>query len=260
MRKSGLYFGLAAVMVVVMTAACRVGSWSGRPEPSSTAPEAGQESYIIMYKSIVAGDYYALRILASGQAEYTNHSRVYEITARKQGDLGPELAADLFSLLAAKGFFELEEEYQLPPPEEGAPEEDIEDAYYWVATFDGQREKTVLSHEYARPPELQEITQALFDAVLQLPDEREEGAFLLALDYQLMPYLRREEGMPSLELDDQSVKGYPPLEKALHNPCSLVQIENLAESKVGQFFTPEIHMMEVMFSDKRFVVLLLTNS
>ena len=140
----------------------------------------------------------------------------------------------------------------------------VEDVYYWVGAFDGQQENAVLSHEYARPLELQEVIQALLDAALQLPDAYEYGqagdAFLLAVDYRIMPYLRREEGMPSLELDEQSVEEYPSLGKALHHPCALVRVESLAGSKVGQFFAPGVHMMEVTLSGRRFVVLLLTQA
>jgi len=234
------------------------------PPPPSPAEVGAQEPYIVLYKVVTAGDYHALRISGDGQAEYTNHSRVYAITTRKRGDLEPGQVAHLFALLTDKGFFDLEQEYQLQPPEGGELEIAVEDVYYWVGAFDGQRENAVLSHEYARPLELQEITQALLDAVLQLPDEcaygQEGDVFLLAVDYRIMPYLRREEGMPSLELDDQGVKEYPALEQALLHPCALVRVEDLAGSKVGQFFAPEIHMMEVMFSGRHFVVLLLTQA
>lgn len=216
-----------------------------------------QGSYIALYKVVTAGDYHAIHISGSGQAQYTNHSRTYEILTHKQDDLAPQVVTDLFALLVETGFFDLEEEYQLPPPSADEPELDFEDIYYWVEVVNDQQ-KSVLSHELASPPELQAIIQKLFDVARQLPDVQEEGTFLLAVDYGLLPYLRQEAGMRSLELDAQGAKEYPPLEEALLSPGKLVPVED--SSIVGQFYGPETHMMEVVFENRQFVVLLLTQT
>lgn len=213
--------------------------------------------YAALYKSVVAGDYHALRISDSGDAEYTNHSRTYAITTHRRGNLSPEQTRALFALLASKGFFTLEEEYSLPPPSEGDPLEDVEDVYYWVEGFDGQEENAVLTDEYASPAELDGIIRTLFDAVIQLPEVPVAGASLLAVDNRILPYLRVEEGMVRLELDEQNAEEYPSLQDALAASCSIVQIENQIGSKEMQLFTAETHMMEVSSGDRQFVVLLL---
>jgi hypothetical protein len=224
-------------------------------EASQAAPTSGVEippgSYIALYKAFLAGDYHAVCVTVDGQAEYTRHTRTYDVIARKQGTLGPAQVGKLFALLTDKGFFELEDEYRLSPADEG------EEVYYWVGASEGQREKTVLAHERAMPPGLNEITMMLFDTVLELPDEQTPGTFLLALDYRLLPVLRVEEGMPRLELDDQRVTEVLPLEVALRRPGSLVRVENPAQSEVVQFYPAEGNMIEVVFNGRPFVVLLL---
>jgi hypothetical protein len=212
---------------------------------------------VALYKIFVAGDYYALHISASGQAEYTRHSRGYEILSHRKGDLGPEGAAGLLAQLEDQGFYELEGLYQPTPPGEGTPEARYEDVYYWIRAFDGRRDKTILAHEYASPPQLQQVIRTLMDAGSALPEGNGEGTFLLGLGYETLPYLRREEGMASLLLDEENRQVYPALEQAARHPCSLVSLEEQPGLDPEQLFPSGTHMMEVMLSDEPFVILLL---
>lgn len=282
-----LFLGMMAVMITMFTA-CQARSDFSQPKPSPTVQSVAtdqiietpvntplstivevthlpsdslqreQTRYIILYKSVIAGDYYALRITGDGLTEFTNYSRAYTIGTYKQGNLSSEQTRDLFAFLVDQRFFTLKDEYHLPTPQPDAPEEKYEDVYYWVEAFDGQRKKIILSHEYASPPELEKLIQALFNAVVNLPDSEIEGDFLLSVDYQILPYLRREEGILRLQLDEQSAKEYPALERSLYTPGSVVRIQSSIEPKTRQLFSSEAHMMEVVFSEKRFLVLLLT--
>ena len=224
-------------------------------EASQVAPtsqvETAPDSYLAMYKAVLAGDYHALYIAADGQAEYTRHTRTYDIIERRKGTLDPAQVGKLFAQLDEQGFFDLKDEYPLSPGEEG------EEVYYWVGARQGQRQKTVLAHERATPPELNAITMMLFDLLPGLPEEESPGVSLLALDGQLLPALRVEEGMPQLQLNEQSVTEVPPLEVALSRLASLVRVENPAQSQVVQLYPVEGNMIEVVFDGRLYVVLLL---
>ena len=227
-------------------------------EPSPSPRGIGeQEPYIILYKNVLAGDYGVLRIVTSGHAEFTSYNRLNQITVRKRGDIGPEKVALLFQLLEEAGFFELENEYDIYPL---APDDTrvYEDLYYWVSVSDeGRPEKTVVAHEKARPPNLEEIIAVLLDILPQLPNSPMSGTFIIAGDYEILRHKRPAEGEPILRLDDESLGEYPTLKAALHNAFSLVQVEALEDTKLGGVLTDEVGSMEVMFRDKRFAVFLL---
>lgn len=228
------------------------------PATETLAPGTTAESYIALYKIVVAGDYYAVHVAADGHAEYTRHSRSYEILERKEGNLGREGAAELCAQLRELGLYGLEASYPLEPAGEGTPEEEYEDVYYWIRVVDGEREKTILAHEAASPPELKQVIGTLMDTGSNLPEGDGAGRYLLAAGYDTLSYLRREEGMASLVLDERSRQMYPAVEMAVRGPCSLVSWQEQAGADAGQLFVPGTHMMEVMLSDERFIVLLLT--
>jgi hypothetical protein len=84
-----------------------------------------------------------------------------------------------------------------------------------------------------------------------------EGSFLLAGDYQILRYRRPVENEPTLQLEEEGREEYPVLKEALHNPFSLVQVEALEGTKLGDLLTHEAKSAEVILRDNRFVVFLL---
>jgi hypothetical protein len=227
------------------------------PSREIPSPQVPAGSHIALYKIVQAGDYYALSVAATGQAEYTRHSRTYDILVRKKGNLDPEQVNGLFAELHDLGFFEMEDHYLPARPGEGTPEIKREEVYYWISALDGRPKKTILANEYVAPAELQQLIRILLDVGSALPDGSDEGAFLSAVGYQVLPYLRREEGMASLVLDQETRASYPLLELAVHQPCSLVSFEEQPGLDPEALFPSGTHMMEVMLSDERSLILLL---
>jgi hypothetical protein len=232
-------------------------SQAAEPSPTTGLTSPQQPFSIVMYINVVAGDYSVLRILSSGQAEFTGYNRLNQILERRQGDLGTEGAARLFRLLEERGFFDLDSEYDVYPQAPGDTTV-YEDAYFWVrVSVEGRPERTVVAHEMARPPNLTEITTVLLGVVPQLPEVPARGTFAIAGDAEMLHYARLPEGKPDLELDGESVRQYPLLEQALRNPYSLVEVGTLEGAGLGEVLTGEVGTVEVVFEGQRFALLLL---
>jgi len=227
------------------------------PPPTADLTSDQQAPCIVLYKNVVAGDYGVLRILSSGQAEFTGYNGMNHILEHRQGDLGAEGVTRLFRLLEERGFFELEGEYDIYPQDPGDTKV-YEDIYYWLkVSVEDRPERTVVAHEKARPPNLAEITTALLDVAGQLPESPVRGTFIIAGDAEILHHKRPVEGEPVLQLDDESVQQYPLLEQALRNPFSLVEGGALEDSRLGEVLTADTGSVEVIFAGKRFAVLLL---
>jgi hypothetical protein len=232
-------------------------SQTAEPSPTTGLTSPQQPFSIVMYINVVAGDYSVLRILSSGQAEFTGYNRLNHILERRRGNLGVEGAARLFRLLEERGFFGLDSEYDVYPQAPGDTTV-YEDAYFWVrVSAEGRPERTVVAHEMARPPNLIEITTALLGVVSQLPEVSARGTFVIAGDAEMLHYARLAEGKPDLELGGESVRQYPLLEQALRNPYSLVEVEGLEGAGLGEVLTGEGSTVEVVFEGQRFALLLL---
>ena len=213
----------------------------------------------MFYTSIIYGDFRVLHLSASGQAEFTNYNDLNWIYTHRQGDVGADRAAEIFHLLEEKGFYQLDDAYDIYPLPTGEPEIVYEDWYYVVKVLaTGRPDTTVLSHHEALPPGLRAIVDSLRETSSTLPERPVEGSYLLAGDYDILRDKRGARQEPTLSLHGEGLEAYPFLQEALERPYSLVEVETLEGTKLGEILTRKAESVKVIVGEESFVVLLLT--
>jgi len=220
---------------------------------------APEDFSIVFYTSIIYGDFGVLHLSASGRAEFVNYNDLNWIYAHRQGDVGADRAAEIFRLLEQKGFYQLDDEYDIYPLPTDEPEIVYEDWYYAVkVSAAGRPEATVISHHEALPPGLRAIVDSLRETSSTLPERPVEGSYLLAGDYEILRYKRQARHEPTLSVDEEGLEAYPLLKEALERPYSLVQVETLEGTPLGEMLTSKTQSVEVIRGEERSVVFLLT--
>jgi len=238
-----------------------------QPHSSSTATSeaaagkqpAPEDFSIVFHTSIIYGSYSVLRLSASGRAESVDYNDLNWIYSHRQGDVGADRAAEILYFLDEKGFYELDHEYDIYPLPTDQPEIVYEDWYYAVRVSAARRpDTTVLSHHEALPSGLRAIVDSLNETVFALPERPVEGTHLLAGHYDILRYKRAARREPTLRLNEGELEAYPLLQEALARPYSLIQVETLDGTKLGEVLSPKSQSVEVILGNERFVVFLLT--
>jgi len=220
---------------------------------------APEDFSIVFHTNIIVSHYRILHLSSSGQAEFTEYDKRSWIWMHRQGNVGAGRAAEIFHLLEQRGFYQLDEEYDIYPLPTDEPEIVYEDWYYVVkVSAAGRPDAAVLSHQKALPAELKTIVNTLEETISTLPERRVDGSYILAGDYEILRYKRPVRQEPTLRLDEEGLEAYPLLKKALERAFSPVQIETLEGTKLGEILTDKVGAVEVILGEERFVVLLLT--
>lgn len=226
--------------------------------PSPAKPEsASMDSYVSLFRNVVAGDYRVLLVESSGQVELTEWNRLNQITSYKKGKISSDKTSEIFKLFFDQGFISMNVEYDLYP----LPEDSTlvyEDIYYVLKIQSDKLEKIVIAHEQVMPPNMQKII-----AVLQMIEEQIQktdalGNFLFAGDHQILGYKRFVSKDNFLSLTSDDLSKYSELRDALNRPFSLLPIKNLHETTLAGVLNVENNSLEVDLGGKHYDVLLLT--
>jgi len=213
--------------------------------------EKCKENYISLFKNIVAGDYYFLKIKDSGEAEFTNYNYQQKIRTHKRGKLSEEEVNLLFVTLKDKGFFEFEDKYDVYPLKPGDEDLVYEDIYFRLEVCE-EKPKVVLTHVWAAPSQLKEIIKLLSEIESKLPDSELFGYFLQATVPDILSNVRLEI-LEISRAEEEELKEYPFFEKAILNLGDFIHITPQQASKIKKHLTKE-GILKIKFDQKELLI------
>lgn len=243
-------FNLLLSVLIFGSALCPAQSWGVSAD------------YLSLFKITVAGDYQSLRIEAYGRAEFVRFDRDYQVLAHTKGVISSKSDLDPFGLLTKIGFFGMADQYPAPPrtSPEGV-EISREDVWFWVEGVYLKRKKTLLAHEVTCPkPLCSSYLPNLFQAAEKLPADTGKGTYILAIDFRVHPQLRREKGIPEIDLDRNKSEQFDFLKNTLARPGTPVLLPETARAKIETLVSPDRHLIRCLSGGREFVLFVLTKT
>jgi hypothetical protein len=223
--------------------------------PESTSVDSAFR--VALFKSHVVGDYCLLQIDQSRRCDFVQFQRT--IRQFRSGYVAPGVLDNLITLLSGDEFNRLESKYDVYPLDPAAPPIEYEDTYYWLDVTRSGQTKRVLTHEHAAPEKLKQIISTLISLGRELPQQPQDGLFLLVAEPEIIGnvrWLKSPKDLP-VEFDDKTLSMYPTLKKAVLTSGWLYRIPSLEVAGIQGFFVGDVTRFEFIYHGKKLAACLL---
>lgn len=212
---------------------------------------------VVLFEYHVPGAYRFLQIDESGMCEFVQFQR--NIQQYRLGYLSSNVLDSLMLYFSSKSFNQLEDKYDVYPIDPTLPPMVYEDTYYLLNVTRAGQSKKVLAHEHAAPKILKQMLSTLFSIGRKLPDQTQDGLFLLVNEPEIaskIRWLKSAEGLV-VEFNNETLSLYPALKEAVLKPGWLYSIPSLEAVGIQKFFAGSATRFELIYRGKKLVACVL---